>query len=616
MQSSRRRLEDPSVHRRIRATLLAVVTVVLLAVPAHAAPRDTAANKKIDEAVNQHYLATAFDKAENILTGTIKACEDKCSGPVLGRAWMYVGIVRGSGKGNQKGAREAFAQALAADPSVKLDDALATPDTKKSFEEAGGGAGPAPVPGVPPPEEDSKKPPPGEAPDVPGDMECTPDVFEVETRRPIPVSCSTDEDATRAELFYKEFAGEKWVTVKMRKKEDSFQAEIPCTATMNAGKLRLYVRAKAANGEDADNWGTRKKPVEINIVAQSDFEAPSYPDADPPNRCPEEVECPPDFPGCKPDGGKKKLPFGASCSEQNCETGLLCMSGLCETAPSCESDKDCPGDAQCMGGTCGVEGSEDGDGGGPAGPYKKNWVGLHFAPDFAIVGGDDVCSVASQRDNGFACFNSEDASPYPFAETPQDTRPGQNNRIATGFSEFGATSMRIMASYDRALMPNLTLGARAGFAFNGGPPANGKAFLPIHAEGRAQYFFGKDPLAKKGLRPYVHAGGGMAQVDAKLKVKATDCGGVIDPSSNRNPGPANQAEFAECMNPDATPIADHVELNLDAYKKLGTGFVTLGGGAVYAITPKFGLQLNVNLMMMLGSSGFVIQPSLGGVYGL
>ena len=166
------------MHRRIRTTLLVVVSVVFLAVTAHAAPRDNAANKKIDEAVNKHYLATNFDKAEAVLTGTIKACEDKCSGQVLGRAWMYVGIVRGSGKGNQKGAREAFASALAADPGVKLDDALATPDTKKSFEEAGGGGGGGggDVPGIPPPEKEqpAKKPPAEGAPDVPGDMECTP----------------------------------------------------------------------------------------------------------------------------------------------------------------------------------------------------------------------------------------------------------------------------------------------------------------------------------------------------------------------------------------------------------------------------------------------------------
>src|SRR5688572_10473486 len=193
MRESRRRLEAPSVHRRIRTTLLVVVSVVFLTFTAHAAPRDNAANKKIDEAVNQHYLSTNFEKAEAVLTGTIKACEDKCSGQVLGRAWMYVGIVRGSGKGNQKGAREAFAAALAADPGVKLDDALATPDTKKSFEEAGGGGGgaaPPPPEGEPPPSK--KKPPPeGGEIDVPGDMECSLEVLEVETRRPIPVSCST-----------------------------------------------------------------------------------------------------------------------------------------------------------------------------------------------------------------------------------------------------------------------------------------------------------------------------------------------------------------------------------------------------------------------------------------
>ena len=181
-------------------------------------------------------------------------------------------------------------------------------------------------------------------------------------------------------------------------------AEIPCKATMNAGKLRFYVRAKGANGEDADNWGTRKKPVEVSIVNQSDAEPPSLPDADPPNRCAEEVECPPDFPGCQskagPAGG---LPYGASCSEQNCASGLLCIEGLCESAPSCEKDSDCPGGTECSGGTCG--GGGDG-GGGPTGPYKKNWVGLHFAHDFAFVSGDDVCLTANQRGQRLRVFRA------------------------------------------------------------------------------------------------------------------------------------------------------------------------------------------------------------------
>jgi hypothetical protein len=37
---------------------------------------------------------------------------------------------------------------------------------------------------------------------------------------------------------------------------------------------------------------------------------------------------------------------------------------------------------------------------------------------------------------------------------------------------------------------------------------------------------------------------------------------------------------------------------------------------VYAFTPQLGAQVNFNFMYMLGSSGPVLQPSLGLVYGL
>ncbi len=49
---------------------------------------------------------------------------------------------------------------------------------------------------------------------------------------------------------------------------------------------------------------------------------------------------------------------------------------------------------------------------------------------------------------------------------------------------------------------------------------------------------------------------------------------------------------------------------------MGQGFITGGGGVVYAFTENLGAQLNLNLMVMLPTSGFVIQPSLGVVYGL
>src|SRR5262245_17762752 len=116
------------VHRRLFG-LLIVILVALVAGHASAAPNDGAARKKIDTAVNKYYLSTNFDKAESLLLEAISGCGGQCSAAVIAKAWMYVGVVRG-GKNDQKGAKEAFANAFSADPAVVLDEGLATPDTQ------------------------------------------------------------------------------------------------------------------------------------------------------------------------------------------------------------------------------------------------------------------------------------------------------------------------------------------------------------------------------------------------------------------------------------------------------------------------------------------------------
>jgi hypothetical protein len=152
---------------------------------------------------------------------------------------------------------------------------------------------------------------------------------------------------------------------------------------------------------------------------------------------------------------------------------------------------------------------------------------------------------------------------------------------------------------------NLTLGARVGYAIGGGPAAGDKKFLPFHGEVRVGYWFGKAPFAKKGLRPYVAGGGGIAQVDAKLPVTVVDCGDPSGPTfRNDCPLPSNDTEIR----------GD--ELKLDAYKKLGQSFINIGGGAMYALSPNSGIQLNLNVMFMLPTSGTVIEPSLGYVFGM
>ncbi len=115
-------------------------------------------------------------------------------------------------------------------------------------------------------------------------------------------------------------------------------------------------------------------------------------------------------------------------------------------------------------------------------------------------------------------------------------------------------------------------------------------------------------LGKKGFRPYVHFGGGIAQVDSKVKVTLADC-----------PYDLPDMDYYACTNGDhSVANADKnvtQTYHVDVWRKMGQGFITAGGGVVYAITPQIGAQLNLNLMFMLPSTGFVMQPSIGVEYG-
>ena len=554
------------MYRRLPLRLLSLALFTFFTLPAFAQfTRDNAATKKIDEAINEHYLATDFDKAEAVLTGTINACGDKCSPAVLAKAWMYVGIVRGSGKSDQSGAKEAFQKAVSNDPTVKLDTQLATPETQKTFGDIGGGGGGG--------GSAAATPAPAASDESSGDkggLKCTPDVRELQTRRPIPVDCISDEEAASMELRYKSFGADDWKSVKMKKVGDSFRGEVPCDATSTAGTLKLYVRAKNAAGESVDSFGSKSKPVEFSTEEETTTEPPAYPGEAAPARCVSKGECPPDFPGCQ--GG------------------------------STQPTKSCEGDAECESGSC-VDNKCSTSGGGPS--FKKNWAGLHFAQDLAVMGGTNVCSEEARMNQGYACYEAgSNSMPYN-----GDPYPGAG--IASGTV---VATRRLLLSFDRALSPNITLGARVGLAFSGGPPAGkgpdraqrggtsaGTSFLPFHGEVRLAYWFGKNALGKKGLRPYVHVGGGVAQVDAKVKVKVLDCDMVSD------------ADWTACKTGATYVGAKPYEL--DAWRKMGQAFITIGGGAAYAFTENVAAQVNLNLMYMLPTSGPVFQPSLGVTYG-
>ena len=355
----------------LKLTLRLAITILLAAFTsvAVAAPKDGAAQKKIDEAINVHYLATEFDKAEAMLLGVVKACGTGCSPSVVAKAYMYVGIVRGCGKQNMAGAHEAFEKAKAADPAVTLDSALATPEVLAEFNKTAGGGGKGAAKAAAEPAQAGG-----------GEMTCTPEAgYEIQTRQPIPISCTPPAGAVQGELNYKAPGGDSFKTIPMKVEGGTLRAQIPCDGVNVPGSLLDFVTAQDAKGETLDTLGNSLAPSQFSVVPQSSQPAPAYPGAQPPARCgisqsaAAAGECPPGMPGCTPAGGGG---WGDSCTPaEKCKKGLYCAGGTCENAPSCDTNADCDS-GRCSDGFC-----QMGDTGG-ASKYRRIMVGIHFAPDY------------------------------------------------------------------------------------------------------------------------------------------------------------------------------------------------------------------------------------------
>lgn len=521
-----------------------------------------------------NFLNTDFDGAEGLLLGTVRACEDKCAPALIAKIWMYVGIVRGSGRNDLPGAVEAFTTAIATDPSVALDAEIATDPVKAAFAQVKGGGGQATTTATPPSGGSGAS-----------SFTCAPSPTEVETRRPVPMQCETDKQVASAKLYYKSF-GQGWSSVKMELHEGTWRGAIPCAATQGTGKLKFYVAGLDDENAVVASLGDKEKPRAVDVVSETSAEPPAFPEEEPPARC-GLMDAPPAGPG---DGsGGACGSWGAPCGANGCcEGGLSCNSGVCEG--KCESNADCKNGGTCNEGKC--EGGEGGE--AKTGPVAKNWIGLHFGVDLASVSEAAACAPAS-RENHVACF--VDGKTY--ANTPYT---GAAGNIQGGFTP---STMRVLASYEHVFGP-IGLEARLGFAFNGGqtPDNGGQAFLPVHAEARGKFWvLGEAAFAKPGFRPWVHLGGGLAQVDATVSVQIADCGAKASPAC------LNAPSLLEARKNGA------VVKTVDATKQLGQSFVTAGGGIMYAVGKNHGAVLTVNFMVPFPSSGFVLEPTLGYQFG-
>lgn len=577
------------LHTAIAASFFAFTVVSSLVTPAGAAPlTNEQANQQIDNAINTHYASADIDVAERKLLEIIKNCASSCSPAVLARGWMYVGIVRGGGRDDVKGAQEAFRTAKGLDPNVKLDEPFATDLVKRTFEQTAAGGGDMPLMG------DIRTR--VERPVGASSITCSLQVAEVETERPIPLSCRVGAGADQLLLSYKHEGAARWRQVPLVRHGDSFVGEIPCADTRDIGVLSYHLQALDTRGAPLDALGSEAEPLEVSLVQTTSAAPPALPGQPPPESCRPKQEPEP--------AGPKLGSYGDACSDASqCQGGLSCNAGKCAADVRCDSDSECFS-GMCVDNLC-VMPNEDCEGGDcPKGSrVPGNWFGLQGGLDFAMMTGSQVCS--RDADAAYSCF--EGGEPYRGL-------PNQNF-AGTIDSGFRPATARVMLSYERVLGSVVSLEGRFGFAFNGGPESpndvggDGSKFLPFHAEGRVKIYFSRvfreDGSGLRGLGGFAMLGGGLAQVDPHVSVPVAEC--RLDTSYTPGPIVISQAEQT-CI--QSTNRALNIK-DVEVYQRLGQGFVTGGFGLRYGITRHLAAVAALNAQFLLPSTGLTLSPSLG-----
>jgi hypothetical protein len=259
------------------------------------------------------------------------------------------------------------------------------------------------------------------------------------------------------------------------------------------------------------------------------------------------------------------------------------------------TEEDCPPDFPgCKSVDGGSANASDSDDDGP-----KHWFSLGFQADFLLLAAAKGVCVGTE----YQCFQ---ATYYRNPNTPTGATLPDGTLGGAGDVGGGPVlgTMRILVGYDYAVIPELLLGVRAGFAFGGGPdkviPGYAtESFQPVHAEARAAYWFLGSETGS--VRPFIEVSGGVAQVDASVQLD------IIDRS---------MAQVNSCAQQGRANDSTCLVVPVDAWKKTGVGFVGAGLGTMFAFGDSHGLVLEARVMQMLGSSGTALGGQLGYTLGI
>jgi hypothetical protein len=436
-------------------------------------------------------------------------------------------------------------------------------------------------------------------------MDCVPQVTEVETRRPIPFLCQTDREVAGVELRYRsEGAGSKWEKLELKQVDAGWSGTIPCSGTQRAGTLKVYLFARNEERKVVARIGRNTAPMNIKLVESTELPPPALPNKEAPDRCFAKSECPAEMigtaacPGTS-KGKATKGAWGAGCAETSqCQDGLECVAGACETPPKCETPEDCPSGGECVDGACRYPTKEELD--SRLGPPKIHWVGLHLGIDIATVReATGVCGGETEDSKDYACYRGGNV----YTGVPNDANSGA---IASGVH---LATIRALLSYD-FLFKRFMFGGRAGWAFRGSP----KDFSPLHLEARALYSLRQGPENNR-FRPYLGLAGGYGAVDVAVETEILDC---VAPPGVTDPVLVDMA-VADCkddrtkMEIDAKKATGAaVTRPLDAYRQGGAIFFGPTLTMMFMFSNESALVFNLNLMF----PDVTFQPSLGYAMGI
>lgn len=126
------------LSRGARAALVLLVacgTLALGAKPALGASKDAAALKLAGDAMGNDYLDTSFGKAEKKLRRALALCKKSgCSAKVIAVLHRDLAVVDIGGLAKMDEGQDEIAQAMKADPTIQMDEDLATPEFRKAWE--------------------------------------------------------------------------------------------------------------------------------------------------------------------------------------------------------------------------------------------------------------------------------------------------------------------------------------------------------------------------------------------------------------------------------------------------------------------------------------------------